>query len=76
MYMPSSERMVGYTVSKKVAKAVTRNKIKRRLRAIFRAEQSSLKNGFYLLVAKQTSSAAEFKKLYEDSKRSLSLFYA
>ncbi len=76
MYTQSNERMVGYTVSKKVAKAVTRNKIKRRLRAIFRAEQHSLKNGFYLLVAKQTASAADFKKIYEDSKRSLSLFYA
>jgi ribonuclease P protein component len=76
MYMPSKERMVGYTVSKKVAKAVMRNKIKRRLRAIFRAEQSSLKEGFYLLVAKQSASGAEFKKLYEDAKRSLTLFYS
>jgi len=76
MYMPSKERMVGYTVSKKVAKAVMRNKIKRRLRAIFRAEQSSLKEGFYLLVAKQSASSVEFKKLYEDAKRSLTLFYS
>ncbi len=76
MYMPSNERMVGYTVSKKVAKAVMRNKIKRRLRAIFRAEQSSLKEGLYLLVAKQSASSAEFKKLYEDAKRSLALFYS
>jgi len=68
--------MVGYTVSKKVAKAVMRNKIKRRLRAIFRAEQASLKEGFYLLVAKQSASSAEFEKLYEDAKRSLTLFYS
>lgn len=75
MYMPSKERLVGYTVSKKVAKAVNRNKIKRRLRAIFRAEQARLKEGFYLLVAKQTSSVADFSKLRDDAKRSLSLFY-
>lgn len=76
MYMPSQERMVGYTVSKKVAKAVMRNKIKRRLRAIFRAEQSSLKEGFYLLVAKQNAASVEFKKLYEDAKSLLALFYS
>lgn len=76
MYMPSDVKMVGYTVSKKVAKAVARNKIKRRLRAIFRAEQSRLKQGFYLLVAKQTSGVADFKKLSDDSKRLLSLFFA
>jgi ribonuclease P protein component len=76
MYSPSKERMVGYTVSKKVAKAVDRNKIKRRLRAIFRAEQLSLKDGFYLLVAKQSASGIAFQKLCEDTKKSLSLFYS
>ena len=75
MYMPSDSKMVGYTVSKKVDKAVTRNKIKRRLRVIFRAEQSRLKQGFYLLVAKQTSGVADFNKLYGDLSRTLSLFY-
>jgi len=75
MYLPSGERMVGYTVSKKVAKAVERNKIKRRLRAIFRAEQLKLKDGFYLLVAKQNASAASFEKLSQDITRSLSFFY-
>lgn len=76
MYLESKEKMVGYTVSKKVAKAVERNKIKRRLKAVFRAEQSLLKDGFYLLVAKQSASGATFQKLYGDIKKSLSLFYS
>ncbi len=75
MYLTSKDRMVGYTVSKKVAKAVDRNKIKRRLRAIFRAEQGYLKEGFYLLVAKQNAGSAAFSKLCEDAKKSLAMFH-
>jgi ribonuclease P protein component len=75
MYLTSKDRMVGYTVSKKVAKAVDRNKIKRRLRAVFRAEQGYLKEGFYLLVAKQNAGSAAFSKLYEDTKKSLAMFH-
>jgi ribonuclease P protein component len=74
MYLASKDKMVGYTVSKKVARAVDRNKIKRRLRAIFRAEQGRLKEGFYLLVAKQNAGSAEFTKLTADIRKSLALF--
>jgi ribonuclease P protein component len=76
MHMPSKDKMVGYAVSKKIQTAVSRNKIKRRLRVAFRGEERFLKNGLYLLVAKQNSTLLPFSKICEDIKKTLLMFYA
>ena len=58
---------VGFAVGKKVGKAVTRNKIKRRLRAIMQGQAGRLSPGFDVIVgAKQKSITASFGELEDD----------
>jgi ribonuclease P protein component len=61
---------VGYTVSKKVGNAVTRNKAKRRLRELFKDLAPGLvKNHFdYVIIAKKEISGADFDKISSDLK--------
>lgn len=55
---------VGFTVSKKVGTAVVRNKIKRRLREIFREYEDSIKEGFDLIfIARTNVPDISFKEL-------------
>ena len=57
------------SVSKKVAKkAVTRNKIKRRVRAVFRNLISDLKPGSYLIIAKSGAESLKSKELESELK--------
>ena len=54
----------GYTVSAKLGNAVTRNRIRRRLREIYRIGSGSLKTGYdILIVARSKSVDADFGKL-------------
>lgn len=46
---------VGFSVSKKVGNAVTRNKVKRRLRECFRPHLGDVKNGLYVIVARPSA---------------------
>ena len=58
---------VGFSVSKKVGKAVVRNKVRRRIKEIVRQSCESLKNGFnYIFIAKPCASEASFEQLKLD----------
>ena len=57
---------VGFSVSKKVGNAVTRNKVKRRLRECFRPYLGGVKNGLYVVVARPSAAEATFQSLQRD----------
>lgn len=61
---------VGYTVSKTVGNAVTRNRGKRRLREAFRELSllHSKKHYDYVLIARKEIADADFKKIFSDLK--------
>ena len=57
---------VGFSVSKKVGNAVTRNLVKRRLRECFRPYLGDVKNGLYVIVARPSAAEATFQSLQRD----------
>ena len=63
---PGRELKVGFSVSKKVGKAVTRNKVKRRLRECFRPYLGDVKTGLYVIVARTSAAEAAFDDLRKD----------
>ena len=55
---------VGYTVSKKLGKAVVRNRIRRRLREIYRLSLPEMRTGYdIVIVARSKSVGAEYRQL-------------
>ena len=57
---------VGFSVSKKVGNAVTRNLVKRRLRECFRPYLGDVKSGLYVVVARPSAAEATFQSLQKD----------
>lgn len=61
---PDAGRRLGVTVSSTVGNAVVRNRVKRRLRELFRTRQGALPEGIELVViARQSAAEADFDRL-------------
>ena len=63
---PGRELKVGFSVSKKIGNAVTRNRVKRRLRECFRPWLGDVKTGLYVIVARPSAAKATFQSLQKD----------
>ena len=62
-----SHNRLGITVSKKLGKAVIRNRAKRRLREVFRQNLPNMKSGYdFVLVARGRTATVPYPKLVAD----------
>ena len=60
----SSENRIGYTVSSKLGHAVVRNRVRRRLREVYRLHESQFRPGWDLVVVVRSRAVdAPYKKL-------------
>lgn len=66
LYAKGRSTQVGFSVSKKVGNAVTRNLVKRRLRECFRPYLGDVKTGLYVIVARPSAAEATFQSLRRD----------
>ncbi|RKZ18844.1 ribonuclease P protein component [bacterium] len=65
-YIPSDERKFGIWVQKGFRGGVKRNKVRRRIREIYRRNKRFLKKGTYLFYIKKKAQEAEFRELLEE----------
>ena len=69
IFFPSNELKFAFVVSKKVGKAVIRNKTKRRLRAI--ARELDFQKGWFLFLAKPSIKNSKFEHLKKEIEKCL-----
>ena len=60
LYVKSSQKRIGFSVSKKVGVAVVRNRTKRRLRECVRPQLPQMRNGLYVFVARPSIAERPF----------------
>jgi ribonuclease P protein component len=70
-YLADSRRLVAFVASKKVGKAVKRNRARRVLKALFLEHIEHHRDGYYVLVAKVALLDREFSLLKKEYRRSL-----
>lgn len=65
-----SQPRLGITVSRKVGKAVVRNRIRRRVREVFRQNKAWFPAGLdVVVIAKRSAAGVSFSQVYEDLER-------
>ncbi len=70
--LQNTEFRLGITVSKKVGNAVTRNKIKRRIKSFYRQTKDIMLNNIdFILIAKNNSSGSKWIDFQNDLNRIL-----
>ncbi|MGI6690728.1 MAG: ribonuclease P protein component [Clostridiales bacterium] len=71
VYIKSNRLQAGFSVSKKVGNAVTRNRVKRRMREHFRLSMGGVRKGSYVFSARPQAAAADYHDLARDMDRLL-----